>query len=99
VRALLEFDRRNGQRRNAARKCSPKESSALREALSRRPWWVEYTAGFFPVISLVFVSVVPFEPFRIPHSGIDATYFAGRDCIWTSTHTEYGAGAESHALD
>lgn len=38
-----------------------------RRAPDVEPWWVEYGAGFFPVILAVFVirSFV-FEPFKIP---------------------------------
>ncbi len=39
-----------------------------------RPWWLEYTAGFFPVVVFVFVlrSFV-FEPFRIPSDSMVPT--------------------------
>ncbi|MGE5615429.1 MAG: hypothetical protein ACM3X5_00795, partial [Bacillota bacterium] len=67
VRTLLEFDRRNKAAQGARPEALDKERAALEEELLRRPWWVEHTAGFFPVIALVFVlRSFLFEPFRIP---------------------------------
>jgi signal peptidase I len=78
VRTLLEFDRRNKPASSARPEAFDKERSALHDQLSRRPWWVEYTAGFFPVIALVFVlRSFLFEPFRIPSGSMIPTLQVG----------------------
>ncbi|HEX4598500.1 MAG TPA: signal peptidase I [Burkholderiaceae bacterium] len=78
VRALLEFDRRNKTSLGARPEALDNERSGLQEQLSRRPWWVEYTAGFFPVIALVFVlRSFLFEPFRIPSGSMIPTLQIG----------------------
>lgn len=78
VRTLLEFDRRTKPASGPRPDALDKERSALQEQLSRRPWWVEYTAGFFPVIALVFVlRSFLFEPFRIPSGSMIPTLQVG----------------------
>lgn len=78
VQDLLEFDRRN---RGAAERdpaTVATERQALEDRLSVRPWWVEYTAGFFPVIALVFLlRSFLFEPFRIPSGSMIPTLQIG----------------------
>jgi signal peptidase I len=89
VRALLEFDRRNRAGQSGRPEALAKERAALQEELSRRPWWVEYTAGFFPVIALVFVlRSFLFEPFRIPSGSMIPTLQIG-DLILVNKY-EYG---------
>jgi signal peptidase I len=89
VRALLEFDRRNRPAQNARPEVLAKERAALQEEMSRRPWWVEYTAGFFPVIALVFVlRSFLFEPFRIPSGSMIPTLQVG-DLILVNKY-QYG---------
>ena len=52
--------------------------AASREALLRQPWWLEWTAGLFPVIAVVFVlrSFVA-EPFKIPSGSMESTLVPG----------------------
>jgi len=89
VRALLEFDRRNRPAAGSAPEALAKERAALQEEMSRRPWWVEYTAGFFPVIALVFVlRSFLFEPFRIPSGSMIPTLQVG-DLILVNKY-QYG---------
>jgi len=89
VRALLEFDRRNRPAQSGRPEALGKERVALQEELSRRPWWVEYTAGFFPVIALVFVlRSFLFEPFRIPSGSMIPTLQIG-DLILVNKY-QYG---------
>ncbi|HEX4584863.1 MAG TPA: signal peptidase I [Burkholderiaceae bacterium] len=89
VRTLLEFDRRNRPAQSARPEVLAKERGALQEELSRRPWWVEYTAGFFPVIALVFVlRSFLFEPFRIPSGSMIPTLQVG-DLILVNKY-QYG---------
>ena len=89
VRALLDFDRRNKPAQGARPEVLAKERAALEEELGRRPWWVEYTAGFFPVIALVFVlRSFLFEPFRIPSGSMIPTLQVG-DLILVNKY-QYG---------
>ncbi|KVN54269.1 signal peptidase I [Burkholderia stagnalis] len=52
--------------------------SKLRDEKLRQPWWLEYTASFFPVILAVFVvrSFVV-EPFKIPSGSMVPTLLVG----------------------
>src|ERR1700734_3089083 len=66
--AVVEFDRqqeRVGER--FADENAPQTRARLRDEKLRQPWWLEYSASFFPVILVVFVvrSFVV-EPFKIP---------------------------------
>lgn len=61
----------------------------LREQYLRQPWWLEYTAGLFPVIAVVFgLRSFVAEPFRIPSESMLPTLFVG-DLILVNKYT-YG---------
>lgn len=49
-----------------------------RKAGAKQPWWIEYSASFFPVILIVFVlRSFLVEPFKIPSSSMVPTLLVG----------------------
>ena len=57
---------------------SDERIAAAGDALRRQPWWLEWTAGLFPVIAVVFLlrSFVA-EPFKIPSGSMESTLVPG----------------------
>jgi len=77
--AVTEFQRqqeRVGERfadENAAQ-----TSAKLHDDTLRQPWWLEYSAGFFPVLLLVFaLRSFVVEPYKIPSGSMMPTLLVG----------------------
>lgn len=89
--AVAEFDRVGASAlgRSAGAAAVEAERRALRANRTRQPLWLEYTAGLFPVILVVFVlrSFVV-EPFKIPSESMLPTLVVG-DLILVNKFT-YG---------
>jgi signal peptidase I len=79
--AVIEFDRQQaaaGPAGAISLADAPAERSRRYDEKLRQPWWLEYSASFFPVILAVFVvrSFVV-EPFKIPSGSMIPTLLVG----------------------
>lgn len=76
--AVSQIEEREAKAAREGIKMDTVDKQAIRQTLLRQPWWLEWTAGLFGVIAVVFLlrSFVA-EPFRVPSGSMLPTIVEG----------------------